>query len=86
MRYKATFVTGLAAGYVLGSKAGRARYEQIARIAASVWNRPIVQGATETLGSKASSLVGTAKATVTNRVGGRDVTTSQWVDPDPIRL
>ena len=86
MRYKMTFITGLATGYVLCSKAGRTRYEQIARMASSVWNRPIVQGATETLGSKASSLVGTAKSTVTNRVGGRDVTTSQWVDPAPSRL
>lgn len=85
MRYKATFLTGLATGYVLGSKAGRVRYEQIARIAASVWNRPIVQGATETIGSKASSLVDTAKTTVTHRVGGRDVS-KQWVDPSPIRL
>jgi len=86
MRYKATFITGMATGYVLGSKAGRARYEQIARMASSMWNRPIVQGATETLGTKASGLVGTAKTTVSRRVGGRDVTTSQWVDPAPIRL
>lgn len=86
MRYKATFITGLATGYVLGSKAGRARYEQIARMASSLWARPMVQGATETLGSKASSMVDTAKMTVTSRLGGRDVTTSQWVDPSPIRL
>lgn len=84
MRYKATFVVGLATGYVLGAKAGRARYEQISRLAASVWNRPIVQGATETLGSKASSLVDSAKSTVSNRVGGRDVT-NRWVEPAPIR-
>ena len=86
MRYKATFIAGLATGYVLGSKAGRVRYEQIARFAASVWNRPIVQGATETLGTKASTLVDIAKSSVSSRVGGRDVTTSQWVDPAPIRL
>jgi hypothetical protein len=85
MRYKATFVVGLATGYVLGAKAGRARYEQISRLATSFWNKPIVQGATETLGSKASSLVDTAKSTVTHRVGGRDVT-GRWVEPAPIRL
>lgn len=85
MRYKATFLTGLATGYVLGSKAGRTRYEQISRLASGVWNRPIVQGATSTLGSKASSLVDTAKTTMSSRVGGRDVS-SQWVDPEPIRL
>jgi hypothetical protein len=84
MRYKAMFVVGLATGYVLGAKAGRARYEQISRLATAVWNRPIVQGATETLGSRASSLVDSAKSTVSHRVGGRDVT-SRWVEPAPIR-
>lgn len=86
MRYKATFITGLATGYVLGSKAGRSRYEQIARLASSLWHRPMVQGATESLGTKAASIVDTAKLTVTSRLGGRDVTTSKWVDPSPIRL
>jgi hypothetical protein len=92
MRYKATFIAGLATGYVLGAKAGRVRYEQISRFAASVRNRPIVQGATESLGnkatslgSKATSLVDSAKSTVSNRVGGRDVS-SRWVDPAPIRI
>lgn len=85
MRYKVTFMTGLVTGYVLGAKAGRARYEQISKMATSVWNRPMVQGATETLGSKASSLVDSAKSTVASRVGGRDVT-NHWVDPAPIRL
>lgn len=85
MRYKATFLTGLAAGYVLGSKAGRARYEQISRVAASVWNRPMVQGAADTFTSRAASLVDSAKSTVTHRVGGRDVT-NEWVEPAPIRL
>ena len=84
MRYKATFVVGLATGYVLGAKAGRARYEQIVRIATSIRNRPIVQGAGETLSSRAASLVDSAKSTVSHRVGGRDVT-SRWVEPAPIR-
>ena len=85
MRYKATFLTGLATGYVLGAKAGRARYEQIARTATAVWNRPMVQSATHTLGSRAASLVDTAKSSVSSRVGGRDVS-SDWVEPAPIRL
>ena len=32
MRYKATLVIGIAAGYVLGARAGRQRYEQIKRL------------------------------------------------------
>ena len=31
MRYKMTFAVGFAAGYTLGAKAGRERYEQIRR-------------------------------------------------------
>ena len=33
MRYKASFITGVAAGYVLGARAGRERYEKIKRAA-----------------------------------------------------
>jgi hypothetical protein len=36
------FVTGLAAGYVLGARAGRGRYETIARAGRSLAARPAV--------------------------------------------
>ena len=74
MRYKATFVTGFAAGYVLGAKAGRARYEQIMRGLRTLAGRPEVQAATETVKHEAVDLLGTAKRVVTDRLGGRDVT------------
>lgn len=38
---------GFAAGYVLGAKAGRERYQQIVRSAEDLANRPQVQQATE---------------------------------------
>lgn len=38
MRGKAGLVVGLAVGYVLGSRAGRQRYEQIKSQALKVWN------------------------------------------------
>ena len=42
MRGKLILVAGLAVGYVLGSRAGRERYNQIARAADSFWNsRPV---------------------------------------------
>jgi hypothetical protein len=63
MRYKATFVTGFAAGYVLGAKAGRARYEQIVRGFRTLAGRPEVTG-----------MLGTAKRAVTDRFAGKDVT------------
>lgn len=43
MRGKILLLTGLAAGYVLGAKAGRERYEQIKRTAVKVWNDPRVK-------------------------------------------
>jgi hypothetical protein len=43
MKGKLLFVTGLAAGYVLGAHAGRKRYEQIAAAANKVWQTPGVQ-------------------------------------------
>ena len=42
MRGKLMLVAGLAVGYVLGSRAGRERYNQIARAADSFWHsRPV---------------------------------------------
>jgi hypothetical protein len=43
MKGKLLFVTGLAVGYVLGARAGRKRYEQIADAANKVWQTPGVQ-------------------------------------------
>lgn len=43
MKGKILFVAGLAAGYVLGAKAGRQRYEQIKTRASDLWNSPGVQ-------------------------------------------
>ena len=40
---KLTFIAGMAAGYVLGSRAGRQRYEQIRRTSGKVWNSGPVQ-------------------------------------------
>jgi len=43
MRGKIGLVIGLGAGYVLGTRAGRARYEQIKKQAEKVWELPAVQ-------------------------------------------
>jgi len=43
MKGKIAFVIGAALGYVLGARAGRARYEQIKRGASKVWNAEPVQ-------------------------------------------
>jgi hypothetical protein len=85
MRYKATFVAGLATGYIFGTKAGRARYEQMRRLATSMWNRPVVQGATDKVGHQATNLYEGAKAKVSTRIGGRDVT-DELAESPTIRL
>ncbi|UOR01712.1 YtxH domain-containing protein [Leucobacter allii] len=43
MKGKIAFVLGAAVGYVLGTRAGRERYEQIKRGAQSLWNTAPVQ-------------------------------------------
>ena len=43
MRGKVGLVIGLGVGYVLGTRAGRERYEQIKQQAEKVWNLPPVQ-------------------------------------------
>lgn len=40
---KILLIVGLAAGYVLGARAGRERYDQIAEAVSGFWNSPRVQ-------------------------------------------
>lgn len=40
---KLSFIAGVAVGYVLGARAGRARYEQIKRQAGKAWKSDTVQ-------------------------------------------
>jgi hypothetical protein len=43
MKGKILLLTGLAVGYVLGTRAGRERYEEIKTAANKLWNDPRVQ-------------------------------------------
>jgi hypothetical protein len=74
MRYKATFALGFAAGYTLGAKAGRERYEQIRRTVSGLSESPAVQSAAGLLQAQAGNLVGTAKNKVVDMlpIGGHD--------------
>ncbi|WP_336204564.1 YtxH domain-containing protein [Nonomuraea sp. LPB2021202275-12-8] len=54
MRYRMPFVMGLAVGYVLGSRAGRERYEQIKRTAQRVADNPRVQETAGVIGAQMS--------------------------------
>lgn len=66
MRYRMAFAAGLVVGYVLGSRAGRERYEQIKRAARRVADSPTVQEAAGLVGAQVSKAAGAAKT----KVGG----------------
>ena len=64
MRYRAMFFVGLAVGFVLGTRAGRERYEQMKTLARRATDNPAVQQAA---GAAAAQATGLAK-TATNKV------------------
>ncbi|WP_210418504.1 hypothetical protein [Agromyces intestinalis] len=68
MKGKILFVVGLGVGYVLGTRAGRERYEQIKRAAEGVWNQPTVQQGVGTVKDFAMSKVGDLSDTVLDNV------------------
>lgn len=43
MKGKILFAAGMGVGYVLGTRAGRARYDELKRAADSFWNSPRVK-------------------------------------------
>ena len=55
MKGKLIFVAGMATGYVLGSRAGRARYEQIKKNWLKVWETDVVQDKVELVESFAKA-------------------------------
>lgn len=81
---KITFLTGFAAGYVLGTRAGRERYEQISRTAQRVMSNPKVQQTTDaarsTVKTQASGLASTAKDQATGLAGTAKDKVSSKID------
>lgn len=68
MRYRMTFAVGLAVGYVLGSRAGRERYEQIKRTVRRIADNPRVQEAAGLAGAQVSKAAGQTKSAVKQRI------------------
>ena len=64
MKGKIAFVLGAAVGYVLGTRAGRERYEQIKRGAQNVWNTEPVQRGVGAVRGAAQGKVDELKASV----------------------
>ena len=61
-----TFAAGAAVGYVLGTKAGREKYQQIVDGARTIAQKPAVQQAQ----SKIKDLAGQGTTAVSNKLGG----------------
>jgi hypothetical protein len=66
---KLTFVTGLVTGYVLGARAGRQRYEQIAKTVRGVTGHPAVVKARATARTRAKGVVGAGINAATAKIG-----------------
>ncbi|MFB7474653.1 hypothetical protein [Kitasatospora sp. NPDC056184] len=69
--WKLSFGVGLATGYVLGTRAGRQRYEQIAKVTRQVTQNPAVQGAAAQARQQAGAVAGKAAGAVAGKVGDR---------------
>jgi hypothetical protein len=71
MRYRLTFVAGLALGYVLGTRAGRERYEQLMKSARQVAQNPAVRNTAESAAQQGRQFAGKAYHVVSDKVGDR---------------
>jgi hypothetical protein len=70
-RYRITFLTGLAVGFVLGARAGRERYEQLKRLSRRVADSPAVQQAAGAVQAQAAGAAQAAKKKVTDELHDR---------------
>ncbi|MGX2997363.1 YtxH domain-containing protein [Streptomyces sp. JNUCC 64] len=71
MRYRLTFVAGLALGYVLGTRAGRERYDRLKESARRFAENPAVRNTAESAALQGREVAGKALHAVTERVGDR---------------
>lgn len=72
------FLLGVAAGYVLGARAGRERYEQLVQTYRKVVNNPKVRQAADTARNKVTNITH-------QRGAGHRRTTPEPVIPEPSR-
>lgn len=66
---KLTFAIGLVTGYVLGARAGRERYEQIAKTVRGIAGHPAVVKARFVARSKAKGMAGAGIHAATAKIG-----------------
>ncbi|MEW2485472.1 YtxH domain-containing protein [Streptomyces sp. NPDC048411] len=68
MRYRLTFIAGLALGYVLGTRAGRERYEQMKKSARQFAQNPAVRNSAESAAQTGREFAGKAYHAVSGKV------------------
>ena len=76
MRGKLWFIGGLAAGFVLGARAGREKYEEIVQQARKVMDHPTVQEAKGTAQAQANRLVTEGKDKLSHTKVGEKLSSS----------
>ena len=65
---KLIFITGVGMGYVLGTRAGRERFDQMVAQARKFWESPTVQEAAGVVQAQATKLYDDGKQAVTEQV------------------
>ena len=80
MRGKLLFISGLAAGFVLGSRAGREKYEEIRANAKKVWEHPTVQEAAGVAQAQANKLYSEGKDKLDQSKIGQKLHTTDTTD------
>jgi hypothetical protein len=84
MRGKLMFITGLAAGFVLGSRAGREKYEEISANAKKVWEHPTVQEAAGVAQAQATKLYSESKDKLQSSKLGEKLSTTSTTDTESL--
>src|ERR1700754_4742172 len=81
MRGKLWFIGGLAAGFVLGARAGREKYEEIVQQARKMMDNPTVQEAKGTAQAQANRLMSEGKDRISHSKLGEKM--SSGADREP---
>jgi hypothetical protein len=69
MRYRLTFAAGLVLGYVLGTRAGRERYEKLKKSAQNFAKNPAVRNTAESAAQQSRDLAGRVYHSMSSKVG-----------------
>ncbi|MFI5838755.1 hypothetical protein ACIA8K_03415 [Catenuloplanes sp. NPDC051500] len=83
MRGKLLFIGGLAAGFVLGARAGREKYEELRVQARKVLDHPTVQEATGVAQAQATKLYSEGKDKLANSKLGEKLSTTSTSSTTP---